>query len=82
MHDPKEILEAGVKAGLHWGAQLYVSLRGDTVVDFACGEGRAGVPMRTDSVVQWFSSGKPLTAMAVAQLYEKGLVRIEAPVSD
>ena len=52
------------------------------MMDFACGEGRNGVAMRTDSVVQWFSSGKPLTAIAVAQLYEKGLIRIEAPVSD
>ena len=75
-------MEAGVQAGLHLGAQLYVSLREEVVVDFACGEGRKGMPMRTDSVVQWFSSGKPLTAIAVAQLYEKGLVRIEAPVSD
>src|SRR5687768_6546918 len=76
------VFEGGVRTGLHLGAQLYVSWRGEVVLDFACGEAREGVPMRTDSVVQWFSSGKPLTAMAVAQLYEKGLVRIEAPVMD
>ena len=78
----EKILEEGVRAGLHLGAQIYVSLRGEMVMDFACGEGRAGVRMRTDSVVQWFSAGKPLTALAVAQLFEKGLVRIDAPVSD
>jgi CubicO group peptidase (beta-lactamase class C family) len=82
MTEPREILEAGVQAGLHLGAQLYVNLRGEIMMDFACGEARKGVPMRSDSVVQWFSAGKPLTALAVAQLYEKGLVRIEAPVSD
>jgi len=82
MRDPREVLQEGMQARLHSGAQLYVSLRGEVVVDFACGEARAGVAMRTDSVVQWFSSGKPLTALAVAQLFEKGLVRIDAPVSD
>ena len=37
--------------------------------------------MRTDSIVQWFSSGKPLTAIAVAQLYDQGMVELTAPVS-
>ena len=52
--DPRTILEQGVQAGLHPGAQLYVSLAGKTVIDFACGEGQAGVPMRTDSNAQLF----------------------------
>lgn len=79
--DPRTILEQGVQAGLHPGAQLYVSLAGKTVIDFACGEGRAGVPMRTDSVVQWFSSGKPLTAVLMAQLFERDEVDLDARVS-
>src|SRR5688572_27488824 len=82
MRDPREVLEEGGQAGLHPGAQLYVSLRGEAVMDFACGEARRGVAMRTDSLMQWFSSGKPLTALAVAQLFEKGLVRIQVPVSE
>ena len=80
MVDPREVLEAGVQSGLHLGAQLYVSHKGRIIFDFACGEARAGTAMRTDSIVQWFSSGKPLTALAVAQLYEKGLVELTAPV--
>jgi CubicO group peptidase (beta-lactamase class C family) len=82
MPDPREVLEEGVQSGLHPGAQLYVSRRGESLIDFACGEGRPGVSMGTDSIVQWFSSGKPITAIALARLYEKGLVQLPAAVSE
>ena len=82
MADPRWVLEEGVRAGLHLGAQLYVSRNGNTIFDFSCGEGRAGVPLRTDSLLQWFSSGKPLTATAIAQLNERGLVDLKAGVGE
>ena len=81
MSDPRVVLEEGVRVGVHLGAQLYVSFKGEIIFDFACGEARAGVPMRSDSIVQWLSSGKPLTAIALAQLYERGLIHLAAPVS-
>ena len=81
MSDPRKVLEHGVEAGLHLGAQLYVSVAGRPAIDFACGEARDGVPMRTDSLAQWFSSGKPLTAILIAQLSEEGLIELEALVS-
>jgi CubicO group peptidase (beta-lactamase class C family) len=81
MSDPRAVLEEGVKTGVHLGAQLCVVLDGKTVIDFACGEGRAGVPMRTNSIVQWFSSGKPLTAILIAHLYERSKIDLDAPVS-
>jgi CubicO group peptidase (beta-lactamase class C family) len=79
--DPRDILEQGVKAGLHPGAQLYVSQQGRIVFDFACGQARGGVPMTPGSIVQWFSSGKPLTAILIAQLYERGKIDLGAAVS-
>jgi CubicO group peptidase (beta-lactamase class C family) len=81
MPDPRFVLEQGLQAGLHLGAQLYVSRGGEPIIDFACGEARAGIPMRTDSVVQWFSSGKPLTAVLIARLYERGELDLDAAVS-
>jgi CubicO group peptidase (beta-lactamase class C family) len=66
------ILTAGVEQRLHLGAQLYVVHNERVVLDFACGEARPGTPMRTDSIVQWYSSGKPLTAICIAQFYESG----------
>jgi CubicO group peptidase (beta-lactamase class C family) len=68
-------------AGLHVGAQLYVSLRGESLADVAMGEARAGVPMRSDTVMLWLSSGKPLAAVAVAQLWERGLLELDDPVA-
>ena len=66
--------------GLHLGAQLYVEHRG-SISDFACGEALPGIPMRTDSIVQWFSSGKPLTAICIAQLYERRDLLLEDEVT-
>src|SRR5439155_17358774 len=65
-------IERGIAQGLHIGAQLYVSRRGQVVADVALGEARRGVPMRTDTLMLWLSAGKPVTAVAVAQQRERG----------
>jgi len=69
--DPTAILTAGISQGLHPGAQLYVMHQGKLLIDFVRGQARPGISMRSDSLVQWFSSGKPLTAICIAQLYER-----------
>ena len=66
--------------GLHDCAQLYVSLHGEAVLDVAVGESVAGRALRTDDVMLWYSSGKPLTTVAVLQLWERGLVGLDDPV--
>jgi CubicO group peptidase (beta-lactamase class C family) len=67
--------------GLHIGAQLYVSLHGRVVGDIAIGESLAGVPMRPGTVMRWLSAGKPVAAVAVAQLVEGGLARYDDAVA-
>ena len=74
-------LERGRQAGLHAGAQVYVSMRGETLADDAMGEARAGVLMRTDTLTLWLSSGKPITAVAIAQLHEQGRLDFDDLVS-
>jgi CubicO group peptidase (beta-lactamase class C family) len=37
--------------------------------------------MRPDSIVQWYSAGKPLTAVLVAMLHERGSLGIDRPVA-
>jgi CubicO group peptidase (beta-lactamase class C family) len=64
----------------HDGAQLYVSMRGETVIDEAVGEARSGVPMKPDTLTLWFSASKPLTTVAVAQLWEAGRLSLDDPV--
>jgi CubicO group peptidase (beta-lactamase class C family) len=75
------LMEQGIRDGLHLGAQLYVSLRGALVADFALGQARAGVAMRPDSLALWLSSVKPVTAVAIARLWEQGRLRLDEPVA-
>jgi CubicO group peptidase (beta-lactamase class C family) len=63
--------------GLHPGAQLYVSLGGEVVCDAAVGEARPGVPLRPDHITMWYSATKPLTAVAVLQLVERGQLDLD-----
>jgi CubicO group peptidase (beta-lactamase class C family) len=75
------VLERGIREGLHPGAQLYVSLRGRTVGDHALGEARPGVPMTPDTLVLWLSASKPVAAVAIGQLWERGLLRLDDPLA-
>ena len=63
------------------GAQVYVSRAGRIVADFAIGLALTDVPMRRDTLMPWLSAGKPLAAVALAQLWEKGLLDLDDPVA-
>lgn len=75
-----DVVERQRADGLHDCAQIYVSLAGETLVDTAVGESRPGRSLRRDDVMLWYSSGKPLTAVAVLQLWERGLLALDDPV--
>ncbi len=74
-------INLGIAENLHIGAQLYVSIDGATVVDLGLGEARAGVPMRPDHLMLWMSSVKPVTAIAIAQMWERGLLELDDRVA-
>lgn len=65
------LLQEGVDEGLHPGGQLYVQRAGAVIADLAVGD--VGV----DSLVHWFSATKPLAAVAIAQLWERGALGID-----
>jgi CubicO group peptidase (beta-lactamase class C family) len=75
-----EVLDAGIADGTHIGAQLYVSHRGAVVADVALGRARSDVDMRTDTLMTWFSITKAVTAVAVAQQWERGALDPDVPV--
>ena len=75
------VIEDGIKARLHLGAQLYVSRDGRTVGDLALGEAREGVAMRPDTLMLWMSSIKPITAVAIAQMWERGKLDLDDAVA-
>jgi CubicO group peptidase (beta-lactamase class C family) len=75
------LIERGVADGLHSGGQLYVSRAGAVIADWATGDARPGVPMSTDTIVLWLSAVKPITAVALAQFWERGRVSLDDPVA-
>src|SRR5688572_27695965 len=70
-------LVQGMTEGLHVGAQVYVSLRGQPVADGVVGLARPGVPMTRDTLMLWMSATKPVAAVAIAQLWERGLLDLD-----
>jgi len=73
MNRTRQIIADGIAAGWHTGAQLYVSRRGEPVADFAVGD--------TPAVLPWLSAGKPVAAVAVALLRERGRLDFDDPVA-
>jgi CubicO group peptidase (beta-lactamase class C family) len=60
---------------------MCVSVNSRTVTDIAIGESRPGVPLTNDSLVFWMSAGKPITAVAIAQIWERGKLSLDDPVA-
>jgi len=75
------LLASQVDAGIQIGAQLYISLRGRVVADLGVGESRPDVAMTPDTVMLWMSATKPMAALAIAQLWERGKLGIDDPVA-
>jgi CubicO group peptidase (beta-lactamase class C family) len=73
--------EEGRERGLHSGALIYVSRGGEPLLDAAWGEIRPGEAMPADALALWLSSTKPVAAIAIAQLWERGALELDDPVS-
>ncbi len=80
---PKTIsaLADGSSQRFHIGAQACVSLRGEIIADLAVGESRPGVAMTTDTIMLWLSSTKPVAAVCIAQLWERGQIDLDDRVT-
>ena len=84
-----DLINQGITAGLHIGAQLFVTRDGTLVADIAIGLARRAadspdgrdVPMASDTLMLWLSAGKPITAAAIAMLWEQGKLTLDEPVA-
>src|SRR5262245_45010301 len=76
-----DVLSAGIEAGTENGEQVYVAHEGRVVADVAIGCARADVAMTTDSMMTWFSMTKAVTAVAVAQQWERGALDVDEPAA-
>ncbi|MEO1085802.1 MAG: serine hydrolase domain-containing protein, partial [Acidobacteriota bacterium] len=75
-----QLLESGIAEGLHLGAQLYVSRGGShkaQSLSLAIGERAPGLPMEESTLNIWLSSTKPVTAVALGILWERGLLELD-----
>ncbi len=77
-----ELLERGRADGLHPGGQIYASIDRRPVADLAFGEASPGRPMTPEHLMLWLSSSKPVTAVAVARLWEAGRLELDDRVAD
>ena len=66
---------------LQLGSQVYVSRYRKPIADLSMGLSREGVPMTPDTMMIWFSSTKAVTAVAVAQQWERGKLELDDPVA-
>lgn len=75
--------ESNFAQGLELGASVAVVLDGELVVDLWAGDAdpEGSRPWERDTIVNVFSSTKPMAAMVVLSLVDEGLVDLDAPVA-
>jgi CubicO group peptidase (beta-lactamase class C family) len=75
------VLKAGPESGLHFSGQCHVRQGGEVLLDEAFGTSvEAASPAGPESTFLWMSSGKPVTAIAIALLVQKGACRWDSKV--
>ncbi|HMF83590.1 MAG TPA: serine hydrolase domain-containing protein [Acidimicrobiia bacterium] len=77
-----ELLELRQAEGWHDGAQCYVSRNGEVLLDTTVGESRPGRGVDRDDLMLLYSAGKPLTVVALLQLWERGKLGLDDRVAD
>ena len=76
----RKVIETGIKAGFHLGAQVYISRCNEIVADFALGQRLPEIDLKVEDQMLWLSSGKPILAVALAKLWEKGVLDLNEPI--
>jgi CubicO group peptidase (beta-lactamase class C family) len=71
------LLERRRADGWHDGAQCYVSRNGEVLLDATVGESRPGRQLEADDLMLLYSAGKPLTVVAILQLWEQGKLGLD-----
>src|SRR5437868_4381498 len=80
------VLREGIEAGHYFGGQLYLSLNGEIIADSGFGNispshsDDKSSPVSPSHLVLLLSSAKPITAVAVAQQYERQKLDWDDPV--
>jgi CubicO group peptidase (beta-lactamase class C family) len=72
-----------VQEGKFPGAQVQVAHRGKVALRHTVGHAdvETGRPLRDDAIYRLYSMTKPITSVALMQLYEQGFISLDDPVS-
>lgn len=76
------VIRQGIAEKLHLGMQVFVSKKFAPIADFALGENAPGEDLATNFLLPWLSAGKPITAVAILQRVEAGVLHLDQPVCD
>lgn len=77
-----ELVEKHMSDNAYQGIVVLVARHGKICYFKAFGKADEGVPMETDSIFRLASMSKVPTAVAVMQLWEKGLIGLHDPIAD
>jgi CubicO group peptidase (beta-lactamase class C family) len=72
------LIESFQSKGFHTAAQIYISQSGQVLADTAVS--RADIDIDSDSILLWLSAGKPITAIAIARLWQARRLDLDDPV--
>jgi len=64
------------------GLQAVVEVDGERVLDVALGDAGTGAAMTADHVLRVYCTGKPVLALAVAQLVDSGALDLDVPLEE
>ncbi|WP_229052552.1 serine hydrolase domain-containing protein [Aeromicrobium sp. Leaf350] len=80
----KKLVGDNLQSGEELGLSLHVDIHGETVLDLWGGYADAARerPWREDTIVNVWSSTKPVTNMAALLLADRGLINLSAPVAE
>ncbi len=76
-----ELVRQQVADGRQRGAQLYISLKGDTLLDVGIGTTQTGAPLTPHHLLPWLGCTRLLGTVAVMQLWERGRLGLDDPVN-
>ena len=76
-----ELVRQQVADGRQRGAQLYISLKGDTLLDVGIGTTPTGAPLTPHHLLPWLGCTRLLGTVAVLQLWERGRLELDDPVN-
>jgi len=74
-------IERGIRAGEHFGAQVAVSVDGESFLDEAFGLNAAFQPLEREMLMLWLSACKPVAAVACGILMDRGTLDLDTPVA-